>query len=75
MGHGNIYNYYGYKGWDEPIGNYIEEDFKGTYSGALITLNQKINDNFILEYYLGSEKNIDLNNQSFGFKVTKLLKL
>jgi hypothetical protein len=75
MGHGNIYNYYGYKGWDEPIGKYIEKDFKGTYSGALLTLNQKIDDNFILEYYLGSEKNIDLNNQSFGIKVTKLLKL
>ena len=75
IGNGNIYNYYGWKSWNEPISNYIEEDFKGKYSGILLTLNQKIDGDFILEYHLGSEKNIDLKNQSFGIKITKLLKL
>jgi len=63
IGYGNIYHYYGYKGWDEEIDIYFN-DYEKKYKSIFLSLKSTLKNNTKIEYNLALENNLKIDYNS-----------
>ena len=59
---GEIFHYYGYKGWNENIEEMFIDKYNGKYQAIYINLNSKIKNDFTIQYHFAIEKDIDISH-------------
>ena len=60
FGYGNIYHYYGYKGWNEVVENLFSNEYGGKYKSIYISLKSQLKNGIQVEYDIVLEEKLNI---------------
>ena len=68
FGYGNIYHYYGYKGWNVVVENLFTQKYTGKYKSIYLSLSTQLKNGIQLEYDVAFEEKLDIEYDQFLVK-------